>query len=59
MFSTAKNELRELMLLVRELAVYDTTLATNSAITPSDERRADRRLKELRMIHLQTKYELI
>lgn len=59
MFSTAKNELRELMHLVRELAVYDTTLAANPAIQPSGENRADRRKKEQRMIELQNKYELV
>ncbi|WP_298151094.1 hypothetical protein [Flavobacterium sp.] len=59
MFSTARNELRELMHLVRDLAVYDTTLAANPGIQPSDESRADRRMKEQRMIDLQIKYELV
>lgn len=59
MFSTAKNELRELMQLVRELAIYDSTLAANPTIQPSDGSRADRRMKEQRMIDLQIKYELV
>jgi hypothetical protein len=59
MFSTAKNELRELLQLVRELAVYDTTLAVSPDIQPSEETRADRRIKEQRMIELKIKYELV
>jgi len=59
MFSTAKSELRELIHLVRELAMYDSTLAANPAIQQSGESRADRRIKEQRMIELQLKYELI
>lgn len=59
MFSTAKTELRELINLVREIAVYDATLAAKSDIQPSEASRADRRLKEHRMIELKIKYELI
>lgn len=58
MFSTAKNELRELMILVRDLAVYDTTIAANPAIQPSEASRIDRRIKEQRMVELKIKYEL-
>lgn len=59
MFSTARNELRELMHLVRELAVYDNTLAANPSIQPSDDSHTGRRMKEQRLIELQIKYELV
>ncbi|MBC3871516.1 hypothetical protein [Undibacterium oligocarboniphilum] len=59
MFSTAKAELKELMSLVRELAVYDTTLAVNPAIQPPAESRANRQSKELRLVELASKYEIL
>lgn len=59
MFSTAKIELKELIELVQEIAVYDATLAATPTINPTAESRADRRKKEERKIVLIQKYELI
>ncbi|WP_394475089.1 hypothetical protein [Ralstonia mannitolilytica] len=58
MFSTAKNELRELLRLVVETERYDATLAARPEIEPTAEAREDRMRKEQRKADLMIKYEL-
>jgi hypothetical protein len=59
MFTTAKNELRELVRLVAETERYDATLAAKPDIVPTEASREERRRKEQRKMQLLDKYELI
>ncbi|GAB6849161.1 hypothetical protein [Paraburkholderia kururiensis] len=59
MFSTAKNELRELVRLVAETERYDATLAAKLDIVPTEASRDERHRKEQRKMALLCKYELI
>src|SRR5690606_5060554 len=57
--TTMKKELKELLRLTEEIAVYDATLAADPTIEPSQESLEGRRQKEQRKAHLLEKYELI
>lgn len=59
MFSEAKRELKELMDLIHQIAVFDATLAANRSIEPESSAREKRNHWELRSLDLQRKYELI
>lgn len=54
-----KIELKELLYLVRDLAVYDANLFANPSIEVTDVSRENHRKKEQRMIELKNKYELV
>lgn len=57
-FTEAKREIRELIVLVAEIERYDTTLAKEPHIVPSPESQAERVRKGQRMNQLMAKYEL-
>lgn len=58
MFTTAKLELRELLDLTRQIAIYDATLAAKPEIVPEDSATTRRRQWERRQVELMAKYEL-
>jgi len=58
MFTDAKRELKELMMLTHEIATLDATLAANRSIRPEESYYARRLKLEQRRTDLTTKYEL-
>ena len=59
MFSTAKRELRELLDLTRQVAIYDATLTAKPDIIPETSATERRRIWGLRTVELLDKYELL
>lgn len=59
MFTTAKNELRELLELERKIAAYDATLNADRSIMPEPTATDRRRAWGARAVQLAAKYELL
>lgn len=58
MFTTAKQELKELIALTAEIATLDATLAAKPEIIPADSYFERRNLLGIRQSVLMEKYEL-